>query len=165
MGKISIIKKYIYTRYEKFKNLSQILTKLTENLTPKKFYGPTQCIISSSRDRAIPPLIIDNGDVIVDDYEKANHFNKFFAQSSIVYHTSASIPSLIAEPVPMLSDIVVREEEVLDQIKILDCNKSYGPDSISPRFIKMAGLSLVKPLTLLFNTSLSNGIFPSNWKK
>ena len=53
----------------------------------------------------------------------------------------------------------------MDQIKILDCNKSYGPDSISPRFIKMAGLSLVKPLTLLFNTSLSNGIFPSNWKK
>ena len=29
----------------------------------------------------------------------------------------------------------------------------------------MAGASLVKPLTLLFNPSLSNGIFPSNWKK
>ena len=48
----------------------------------------------------------------------------------------------------MLSDIVVREEEVLEQIKISDCNKSYGPDGISPRFIKMAGVSLVIPLTL-----------------
>ena len=50
-----------------------------------------------------------------------------FAQFSVVGDTSASIPSLNAEPVPMLSDIVVQEEEVLDQIKILDCNKSYGP--------------------------------------
>ena len=137
----------------------------TENLTSKKFSGLTKSIISSSRDSTIPPLITDSGDIIVDDYGKANHFNKFFTQSSVVDDTSASIPSLNAEPVPMLSDIVVQEEEVLDQIKILDCNKSYGPDSISPRFIKMAGLSLVKPLTLLFNTSLSNGIFPSNWKK
>ena len=137
----------------------------TENLTSKKFYGLTKSIISSSRDSTIPPLITDSGDIIVDDYGKANHFNKFFTQSFVVDDTSASILSLNAEPVPMLSDIVVQEEEVLDQIKILDCNKSYGPDGISPRFIKMAGLSLVKPLTLLFNTSLGNGIFPSNWKK
>ena len=133
-------------------------------MTSKKFYGLTKCIISSSTDSAIPPLIADNGDVIVDDYEN-NHFNKFCTQSSVVDDTSASIPSLIAEPIPTLSDIVVQEEEVWDQIKILDCSKSYGPHGISPRFIKMAGVSLVKPLTLLLNISLSNGIFPSNWKK
>ena len=124
----------------------------------------SQNYLSSSRDSAIPPLIADNGDVIVDDYEKANHFNKFFTQSSVVDDTSASIPSLIAKPILMLSDIVV-EEDVLDQMKVLDCNKLYGPDGISPRFIKMAGVSLVKSLTLLFNISLSNRIFPSNWKK
>ena len=75
------------------------------------------------------------------------------------------LPSLITEPIPMLNNIVVQEEEVFDQIKILDCNKSYGPDGISPRFIKIAGASLVKSLTILFNILLSNGIFPSNWKK
>ena len=54
---------------------------------------------------------------------------------------------------------------MFDQIKILDCNKSYGPDGISPNFIKMSRQSLVRPLTKLFNLSLSKGIFPSNWKK
>ena len=52
-----------------------------------------------------------------------------------------------------------------DQIKILNVNKAYGPDGLSPRFIKMSGQSLVKPLTKIFNMSLENGIFPSNWKK
>ena len=50
----------------------------TENLTSKKFYGLTKSIISSSRDSTIPPLITGSGDIIVDDYGKANHFNKFF---------------------------------------------------------------------------------------
>ena len=40
-------------------------------------------VISSPRDSAIPPIITDNGDVIVEDYNKATHFNKFFAKSAV----------------------------------------------------------------------------------
>ena len=44
-------------------------------------------------------------------------------------------------------------------------NKAYGPDGMSPKFIKMGGNCLVKPLTKLFNLSLSIGKFPSIWKQ
>ena len=64
-----------------------------------------------------------------------------------------------------LDSIIVGEDEVLDQLKILDCNKSYGPDSISPHFIKLATDALVKPLTQLYNLSLCQGVFPSAWKR
>ena len=42
---------------------------------------------------------------------------------------------------------------------------SYGPDGISPKFIKLADNSLVKPLTKLFNLSLSSGKVPKLWKQ
>ena len=147
-----------FTR-SKFNNIN------SENLTSKNFFSLTKSVISPPRDSAIPPIITDNGDVIVDDYNKATHFNKFFAKSSVIDDSSASLP--ISNPInlPILNNIVVHDEEVLDQIKFLDSNKSYGPVGISPRFLKMAGASIVKPLTLLFNASLSKGMFPCNWKK
>ena len=64
-----------------------------------------------------------------------------------------------------LECITVSEEEVLDQIRILNGNKSYGPDGISPKFIKIAENSLVKPLTRLYNLSLSLGKVPNLWKQ
>ena len=137
----------------------------SENLTSKIFFSLTKSVISSPRDSAIPPIITDNGDVIVDDYNKATQFKEFFSKSSVIDDSSTSLP--ISNPVnlPMLNNIAVHDKEVLNQIKFLDCNKSYGADGISPRFLKMAGASIVEPLTLLFNASLNNGMFPCNWKK
>ena len=137
----------------------------SENLTSKKFFSLAKSVISSPRDSAIPPVITDNDDIIVDDYNKATHFNEIFAKSSVIDDSSASLP--ISNPVnlPMLNNIVAHDEEILDQIKFLDCNKSYGPNGISPTFLKMAGASIVEPLTLLFNASLKNGMFPCNWEK
>ena len=125
----------------------------TENLTSKKIYGLKKSVISSSSNSAVPPLITDNGDVIVDDYGKATCFNKFFTQSSVVDDTSAYLLSLLLIPSNVNQYYSTRGRS-FDQIKILDCNKSHGPDGISPGFIKMAGASLVQPLPLLFNTSL-----------
>ena len=64
-----------------------------------------------------------------------------------------------------MDQILVSEEDVKDQIRLLDGNKSYGPDGISPKFIKLASFSLVKPLTKLFNLSLNKGKVPKLWKQ
>ena len=88
-----------------------------------------------------------------------------FLHNLVIDDSSASLPTSNPVNLPMLNNIVVHDEEVLDQVKFLDCNKSYGPDVISPRFLKMAGASIVKPLTLLFNASITKGMFPCNWKK
>jgi len=42
--------------------------------------------------------------------------------------------------------------------------KGCGPDSISPRLLKTAAHTLAEPVHTLFNNSISQGIFPHQWK-
>ena len=50
-------------------------------------------------------------------------------------------------------------------IKNLDPNKAHGHDMISIRMIKLCGISIFKPLEIIFQNCLSSGKFPSEWKK
>ncbi|CAG2208763.1 unnamed protein product [Mytilus edulis] len=60
------------------------------------------------------------------------------------------------EPPPChLNKFVITEKEILDQLKILNVNKPAGPDGISPRILKEVASFISKPLTKLFNMSLS----------
>ncbi|CAH2091293.1 unnamed protein product [Euphydryas editha] len=46
----------------------------------------------------------------------------------------------------------------------IDSRKSAGPDGIPPIFIHSCASALALPLTLIFNSSLWSGIFPTAWK-
>ena len=54
----------------------------------------------------------------------------------------------------ILSEILITEDEVYDQLSILDKSKPAGPDGISPRVLKEIAFSIKHPLTKLFNMSL-----------
>ena len=90
---------------------------------------------------------------INEDQAKAN-FNKCLVKSSSIDESNSTLPSTSVSNARALNNFSIKEFEVSDQIKILNINKSYGPDGILPRFIKMLGQSLVKQLTKLFNMSL-----------
>jgi hypothetical protein len=99
--------------------------------------------------------------------EKATLLNDFFAKVTHVEDNRNVIPPIPQTPPivnNLLSEIVISEQEVLDQLKILKTNKSYGPDGISPKLLKEAGSSISLSLSKLFNASLSTGIFPAPWK-
>ena len=102
---------------------------------------------------------------LTDDTAKANAFNTFFSEAGKLTHGQILI---LGDDSPMcdtLESITVSEEEVLDQIRILNGNKSYGPDGISPKLIKIADNFLVKPMTRLYNLSLSLGKVPNLWNQ
>ena len=63
-----------------------------------------------------------------------------------------------------LCNITIDEQEVLDIISVLPVNKAIGPDCISHKMLKSTISTIVKPLTMLFNRSLSEKVFPSFWK-
>jgi hypothetical protein len=46
----------------------------------------------------------------------------------------------------------------------LDASKGSEPDGIPPRILKSCFDGFKRPLTLLFNKSLSEGVFPESWK-
>ena len=47
----------------------------------------------------------------------------------------------------------------------LNCNKTHGHDCIFIRILKLCGLSIIKPFSLLFSNCLRDGVLPNDWKK
>ena len=56
-------------------------------------------------------------------------------------------------------------KKILKLIQGLNSNKAHGNDGISIRMLKICGPSVIKPLSLLFNTCQRDGVFPNDWKK
>ena len=54
--------------------------------------------------------------------------------------------------------------DIEDIIATLDVIKAVGQDLISHRVLKNVRFTISKPLCILFNKSLDEGIFPSKWK-
>src|SRR5215469_234420 len=67
-------------------------------------------------------------------------------------------------PDNILDSFEIYEEEVAFQIEKLLTNKSPGPDGLYPVHLKMLKDELIKPLTMLFNKSLQEGIVPKDFR-
>jgi len=63
-----------------------------------------------------------------------------------------------------LSTITLTDTEVRKALEGLDEKKGAGSDEIPAIFAKRCSVSLYLPLRLLYNHSLSSGIFPDAWK-
>ena len=56
------------------------------------------------------------------------------------------------------------ENNVIKIIKKLHPKKSFGHDGISSEVLKLGADAIAGPLTLIINTSIATGKFPSRWK-
>ena len=63
-----------------------------------------------------------------------------------------------------LENIRIERSDIEDIIATLDINKAVCQDLISHRVLKNVRFTISKPLCILFNKSLDEGIFPSKWK-
>ena len=59
----------------------------------------------------------------------------------------------------------VTQGQVLAALESLNTNKATGSDGIPPRALKIGAQQLCKPLNTLFNSCLSNCVWPSVWKR
>lgn len=115
----------------------------------------------------IAALDKSNGELAVNDKDKANVLNDFFS-SVFVKEDVSTIPSIekcSRSKGIMLSEIVITAEAVQNKLLRLDVNKACGPDNIPPRVLKEANRELSIPLAVLFNKSLKDGIVPKEWKE
>ena len=87
--------------------------------------------------------------------EKATLFNRFFLSHSNIDLPDGNLPnedSCVNDK--YVNHIDCSETEVADLIHNVDQNKVTGPDGISPRILKEAGLAIVRSLTSLIKLSL-----------
>ena len=127
--------------------------------------GPIKIFLNNRKIPVIPPLF-HNNKVVTDFKEKAELFNSFFAkQCSLIKNASKLTPRLHVLTDKLLSTVKFVNTDILKIIQNLNPNKAHGHDKISIRMLKICGNSLRRPLELIFNDCLVNGIFPSVWKK
>lgn len=101
-----------------------------------------------------------------DEVEQANLFAKFFGSNYTVssiqngqqtQHQSSTQNQHI--------DFELNQNFVLEELSSINVKKGIGPDGIHPLILKNCAHRLAAPLTELFNESLSQGLFPDQWKR
>ena len=120
--------------------------------------------MGQSSESIFPPLDVDN-EIISEDKEKAEAFNNFFAKASQLDDLGKTAPAVEQPNFDTLNSIQISEVDVMDQLNSININKAYGPDNLPPKLIKEAKGVICKPLTDLFNKSLSCASVPKMWKR
>ena len=179
-------KRYLFKRYKKYKttinllnyNLARqkvskkikLMKKCKENKiakeikhNPKAFY---QYIASKTvKKEGVAELVNKDGNLTSNDEEKCNIINDFFAtvftQEDITSVPDFKCNAIIDTP---LETCFVTNHDMETALNKLNPNKSPGPDNFHPKFLKSSSKSLAKPLTILFNKTLSDGCIPDDWK-
>jgi ribonuclease P/MRP protein subunit RPP40 len=113
----------------------------------------------------VGPLSDERGELTQDSEKMASILNINFASVFTREHeiTSPTTP-LPPRGIEPLEINTIYEEEVKMYLDTIDTNKSTGPDNLSPRLIKELRHQILKPLTGLFNQSVTLRKVPEDWK-
>ena len=107
-----------------------------------------------------------------DQVEQADMFASFFKENfiqsaSTLASTASTTPHVnttINNHSPPSNEFVIDEYFIFDELMKINTKKSAGPDGIHPLILRNCSALLYKPLSLIFNESLTRGYFPDKWK-
>jgi hypothetical protein len=118
------------------------------------------------------PLKADNGNIVVKDEEVCEVLNEYFSSVFTRENVNCSetdFPVLrdlfSGDRNDVLHDITINEELVLSKLNKLKLNKAPGVDGIVPLILVKAADIVCKPLSSIFNSSLTAGIVPTDWRR
>ena len=150
----------------KGKYYSQITSKLSDiGKSSKTYWSILKSFLIGKKIPCIPPLF-ENNEYITDFKKKAELFNSFFGnQCSLISNNSQLPPTLSYRTNERLSSVKIIDDDILKLIAKLDPNIAHGHDKISIHTIKICSTSICKPLRVIFNYCIDNGIYPCEWKK
>ncbi|KAK3083103.1 hypothetical protein FSP39_014041 [Pinctada imbricata] len=167
-GKFKKIRNNVVNLLRKSKNMYN--DKTCKNIEESNFSSKqwwklvNQIIGQPDKNSQIHAIKTDADCIIYDDTDKANALNDFFVSQSTLTENNTLPDYQPVSDQPSLDKIIITEQDVLDVIKNLDTSKASGPDAISPKMIKPICNEIAKPLSKIFNLSLKNQKFPSDWK-
>ena len=144
------------------KSKAEFEKHIASSLEKQKFY---RYVASRSKDKEdIGTLKDSKGKEISDSKEKANLLSSFF--SEVLTEENDNLPNLHCH-VPLgdrLQTVYFNPEKVQQAIQRSKDSLSAGPDGLPSRVYKVASDIMAYPLSVLFNTSMSSGIVPGDWK-
>ncbi|MEW8547283.1 MAG: reverse transcriptase domain-containing protein, partial [Candidatus Thiodiazotropha sp.] len=118
----------------------------------------------SKTKKSVCKLDKGNGELTKDEQETASILNDYFA-SVFELEDDQNLPNFEEQSyMNILENIDITENKVLKAINQVNPNKSQGPDSFHPKLIKETQKVLCKPLTIIYQKSLSEAKVPYIWK-
>ena len=111
-----------------------------------------------------PPLPNSAEKIVPGNGEKANILNNTYIHKN----TCLNSDGFPIGPTIITSSFTIQNfsaEDVREAVQSLPNKTSFGPDQISYRLLKEAGLGVVGPLTTLFNLSITLNKVPDEWKE
>ena len=132
---------------------------------PKSFWSYVR---SKLRTKAgVAPLlnnVTDKTSVKFTDEEKSNILQDQFS-SVFTREPDGPLPPFEKQTDKSIFDILVSQEMVHNQIKILNPNKSCGPDDIHSRLLLELADEMAEPIAIILNRTMKEGTLPNDWKK
>lgn len=153
-------------KYRFFENITENLDELKSSNT-KMYWKTIHMLLKTDCTRnELPPLRDpqNNNTFFYEPNEKVNILNKYFCSISTVSNDEKELPIFDDRCNNSITRITVTEQEVSDIIGTLNINKAVGPDCISNRMLVSVKDVISNPLSILFNKSLRQKLFPNNWK-
>lgn len=136
--------------------------------TEDKLKSNSKCFFSYTKSmrktNSLPVNLNHDGNNVSDNDSACDLFARFF---NSVYQSSGITDDIFdcgLTSGPRLNIINVSEEDVRSILSSFDCNKMSSPDDIPMIFYVRLKDTLSLPLSIIFNKSLSEGVFPDLWK-
>ena len=150
-------KKSVKLHFRQVEN--HILSSSNKNL----FFSYTKKKLKIPSD--LPPLLNNNGDLILDPLDKANllnsHFGKIFEKDQDNINVNLNP---LSHRFDVMNNIKITTDDVKNAILRLKNSVARSPDSIPSFYLRKTVTTLATPLSLLYNISLNTGKLPIIWK-
>ena len=110
------------------------------------------------------PSLLENGSFLLDFESRTNLLDDYFSRKCCTVETSSALLQFVANDVPNLQNCEINKTKLLNHIRNFDSCKSHGCDDMSLDMIKLCGTFIVKPLCIIFERCVENGVYPSSSK-
>ena len=146
-------------RVAKKKHEKDIADSVKSN--PKKFWRYVG--EKTKKKSQVPDLINNEGQRTTSNEEKAELLGSFFS-SVMTVEPEGPLPQVEMKKNQYNWGEEITETQIREKLKELNPNKSQGPDKVHPRCLIEIKEQMIKPLQILFNTSLRTMQVPAEWK-
>ena len=143
-------------------HFTTIEDKVMRSSDKKCFYGYIKKKLHTNTQ--LPPLLNNNGELLLDPADKANLLNTQFSKVFLRDDNSSVELSSLFPNIINMPDVFITAEDVASSIRSLKNSVSRTPDCIPAFFLRKTSKSLAKHLANLFNVSLKLGKVPVIWK-
>ncbi len=154
-----------YAKESFFNNIEYTMSDLSST-NPRQYWKLVKMLVRDNYSKCdtIPPLKNNDQRFSITDEEKANTLNDYFVSISTVDASNTILPDFVPKTNAAIGNLIISEQEITDVLTNLVVNKANGPDEISHRMLKETSRTICIPLSILFNRSIQENIYPDCWK-